>query len=155
MAGTPRANAAADTLGAAAAQTGRYFGTAISASKLGDPVYTAIAGREFTMVTPENEMKLDATEPRQGVFNFGPGDRVYDWAAQNGKQVRGHTLLWHSGQPQWLQNLSGSALRQAMIDHIDGVMAHYKGQIYAWDVVPRRSSRRGTPAPGGTPPRTS
>ncbi|MGW5261051.1 endo-1,4-beta-xylanase [Microbispora sp. NPDC004025] len=135
VAGIPRADAAAGTLGAAAAQTGRYFGTAINTSKLGDPMYTEIAGREFTMVTPENEMKLDATEPRQGVFTFGPGDRVFDWAVQNGKQVRGHTLLWHSGQPQWLQNLSGSALRQAMIDHVNGVMAHYKGKIYAWDVV--------------------
>uniref|UniRef100_UPI000527B3F5 endo-1,4-beta-xylanase n=1 Tax=Streptomyces sp. NRRL F-525 TaxID=1463861 RepID=UPI000527B3F5 len=60
---------------------------------------------------------------------------VYNWAVQNGKQVRGHTLAWHSQQPGWMQNLSGSALRQAMIDHINGVMAHYKGKIVQWDVV--------------------
>ncbi|MFB9629958.1 endo-1,4-beta-xylanase, partial [Nonomuraea helvata] len=56
-----RADAAASTLGAAAAQSGRYFGTAISAGRLGDSQYTTIAGREFSMVTPENEMKMDAT----------------------------------------------------------------------------------------------
>ncbi|MEU6426102.1 endo-1,4-beta-xylanase [Microbispora sp. NPDC046973] len=123
------------TLGTAAARSGRYFGTAINGSKLGDPAYTTIAGREFDMVTPENEMKLDATEPRQGQFVFTSADRIVDWAVQNGKRVRGHTLVWHSGQPQWLQSLSGSALRQAMVDHINGVMAHYKGRIYAWDVV--------------------
>src|SRR3954468_6463550 len=51
----PNADAAASTLGAAAAQSGRYFGTAIAAGRLGDSAYTTIAGREFNMVTPENE----------------------------------------------------------------------------------------------------
>ncbi|MER5728293.1 endo-1,4-beta-xylanase [Streptomyces sp. NPDC002138] len=129
------AHAAGDTLGAAAAQHGRYFGAAIASGRLNDGAYTAIAGREFNSVTPENEMKIDATEPQRGQFNFSAGDRVYNWAVQNGKQVRGHTLAWHSQQPGWMQNLGGSALRQAMTDHINGVMAHYKGKIAQWDVV--------------------
>ncbi|TMR37515.1 1,4-beta-xylanase [Nonomuraea zeae] len=129
------ADAAESTLGAAAAQSGRYFGTAIAAGKLGDSAYTTIANREFNMVTAENEMKIDATEPNRGQFSFTQGDRVYNWAVQNGKRVRGHTLAWHSQQPGWMQSLSGSTLRQAMNDHINGVMAHYKGKIYAWDVV--------------------
>ncbi|MFG2516141.1 endo-1,4-beta-xylanase [Streptomyces sp. NPDC048584] len=131
----PAAHAAESTLGAAAAQSGRYFGTAIASGKLGDSTYTSIAGREFNMVTAENEMKIDATEPQRGQFNFSSADRVYNWAVQNGKQVRGHTLAWHSQQPGWMQSLSGSSLRQAMIDHINGVMAHYKGKIVQWDVV--------------------
>ena len=129
------ANAAASTLGAAAAQSGRYFGTAIAAGKLGDSAYTTIAAREFNMVTPENEMKCDATEPQQSQFNFSAGDQIYNWATQHGMQVRGHTLAWHSQQPGWMQSLSGSALRNAMINHINGVMAHYKGKIAYWDVV--------------------
>ncbi|MGS2646919.1 endo-1,4-beta-xylanase [Streptosporangium sp. LJ11] len=129
------ADAAASTLAAAAQQSGRYFGTAISAGKLGDSAYTTIANREFDMITAENEMKIDATEPQRGRFTFTSGDRIYDWAVQNGKRVRGHTLLWHPGQPAWMQSLSGGSLRQAMIDHINGVMDHYKGKIYAWDVV--------------------
>ncbi|MFB9248692.1 endo-1,4-beta-xylanase, partial [Sphaerisporangium melleum] len=132
---TMPAGAAASTLGAAAAQSGRYFGTAISAGRLGDSQYTTIANREFNMVTAENEMKIDATEPNRGQFNFTAGDRVYNWAVQNGKRVRGHTLAWHGQQPGWMQSLSGSSLRQAMIDHINGVVGHYKGKIYAWDVV--------------------
>ncbi|GLW24999.1 beta-xylanase [Microbispora amethystogenes] len=129
------ADAAASTLGAAAAQSGRYFGTAIASGKLGDSQYTTIANREFNMVTAENEMKIDATEPNRGQFNFSAGDRVYNWAVQNGKRVRGHTLAWYSQQPGWMQSLSGSSLRQAMIDHINGVMSHYKGKIAYWDVV--------------------
>src|SRR3954454_20196781 len=131
----PNANAAATTLGAAAAQSGRYFGTAIAAGRLNDGAYTTIAGREFNMVTPENEMKPDATEPQRGQFNFNSGDQIYTWATQHGMKVRGHTLAWHSQQPSWMQSLSGSSLRQAMIDHINGVMGHYKGKLAYWDVV--------------------
>jgi endo-1,4-beta-xylanase len=50
-------------------------------------------------------------------------------------RVRGHTLAWHAQQPGWMQSLSGSSLRQAMIDHINGVMSHYKGKLAYWDVV--------------------
>jgi len=127
--------AAGSTLGAAAAQSGRYFGTAISSGKLNDSAYTTIANREFSMVTPENEMKIDATEPNQNQFSFTAGDAVYNWATQNGKKVRGHTLAWHSQQPGWMQSLSGTALRSAMINHIQKVMAHYQGKLAYWDVV--------------------
>ena len=131
----PPAQAAESTLGAAAAQSGRYFGVAIAANRLSDSTYATIAAREFNSVTAENEMKIDATEPQRGQFNFSGADRVYNWAVQNGKEVRGHTLAWHSQQPGWMQSLSGSALRQAMVDHINGVMSHYKGKITQWDVV--------------------
>jgi endo-1,4-beta-xylanase len=126
---------AAATLGASAAQSGRYFGTAIAAGRLSNSQYTTIANAEFNMVTPENEMKMDATEPQQNVFNFNAGDQVYNWAVSHGKQVRGHTLAWHAQQPSWMQSLSGSALRSAMINHINGVMAHYRGKLAYWDVV--------------------
>ena len=131
----PGADAAASTLGAAAAQSGRYFGTAIAAGRLGDSAYTTIAAREFTMVTPENEMKPDATEPSQNQFTFSAGDQVYNWAISHGAQVRGHTLAWHSQQPGWMQSMGGSALRSAMINHIQKVMAHYQGKLAYWDVV--------------------
>ncbi|MET8149947.1 endo-1,4-beta-xylanase [Actinoplanes sp. NPDC049668] len=144
----PEANAAASTLGAAAAQSGRYFGTAIAAGRLGDSTYTTVAGREFNMITAENEMKPDATQPQRGQFTFNSGDQIYNWATQRGLKVRGHTLAWHAQQPGWMQSLSGSNLRQAMIDHINGVMAHYKGKLAAWDVVNEAfnedGSRRGS-----------
>jgi endo-1,4-beta-xylanase len=131
----PNANAAESTLGAAAAQSGRYFGTAIAASRLSNSQYSTIAAREFNMITAENEMKPDALQPQRGNFQFGSGDQIYNWATQRGMRVRGHTLAWHAQQPGWMQQLGGSNLRQAMIEHINGVLAHYKGKIYAWDVV--------------------
>ncbi|MFD2026003.1 endo-1,4-beta-xylanase [Promicromonospora aerolata] len=129
------AQAAGSTLQAAASESGRYFGTAIAGHKLSDSQYTTIANREFNMVTAENEMKLDATEPNQNQFNFSAGDQIVSWARSNGKQVRGHTLAWHSQQPGWMQNMSGSALRNAMLNHVTQVATHYRGQIHSWDVV--------------------
>ncbi|MFI6074081.1 endo-1,4-beta-xylanase [Actinoplanes sp. NPDC051343] len=126
---------AASTLGASAAQSGRYFGTAVAAGKLGDSTYTGILTREFNMITPENEMKWDATEPSQGRFTYTNGDRIVTQAQSNGSRVRGHNLLWHAQQPSWVAGLSGSALRSAMINHVTQVASHYKGKIYAWDVV--------------------
>jgi endo-1,4-beta-xylanase len=126
---------AATTLGASAAQTGRYFGAAIAAGRLGDATYTGILTREFNAVTPENEMKWDATEPSQGRFTYTNGDRILNQGLSNGSKVRGHALLWHAQQPGWAQSLSGSALRTAAINHVTQVATHYKGKIYAWDVV--------------------
>ncbi|MEU4243638.1 endo-1,4-beta-xylanase [Actinoplanes sp. NPDC026619] len=126
---------AATTLGASAAQSGRYFGAAIAAGRLSDGTYTGILNREFNAVTPENEMKWDATEPSQGSFSYGNGDRILNQGISMGAKVRGHALLWHAQQPGWAQSLAGSALRNAAINHVTQVATHYKGKIYAWDVV--------------------
>ena len=134
MAAAP-AQAAESTLGAAAAQSGRYFGAAVPVGRLSESAYTTILNREFNMITAENEMKMDATEPSQNQFNFTRGDQIANWAIQNGKQVRGHTLAWHAQQPGWMQSMEGSALRNALLNHVTQVATHYRGKIHSWDVV--------------------
>jgi endo-1,4-beta-xylanase len=131
---SPTANAAT-TLGAAAAEKGRYFGTAVSLNRLSDSTYSSILNREFNSVTAENEMKIDALEPQQNQFNFTTADRLITRANEMGAKVRGHTLAWHSQQPEWMRNMSGTPLRNAMKNHITQVMTHYKGKIDSWDVV--------------------
>jgi len=126
---------AATTLGASAAERGRYFGAAVAANKLSDSQYTTILNREFNSVTPENEMKIDATEPSQNNFNYTAADQIVSYARSRGMQVRGHTLAWHSQQPGWMQNMSGTALRNAMLNHVTQVATHFRGQVVAWDVV--------------------
>ncbi|MEU8235620.1 endo-1,4-beta-xylanase [Actinoplanes sp. NPDC048967] len=132
------------TLKAAAERSGRYFGAAMGRDRLSDNGFLTIANREFDMMTAVNEMKPDATEPNRGQFSFAAGDAIYNWAVQHGMRVRGHTLAWHAQQPRFWGSLSGSALRTAMIDHINGVMAHYKGKLYAWDVVNEAFAENGS-----------
>jgi len=127
---------AATTLGASAAERGgRYFGAAVAGNKLSQTAYTNILNAEFNSLTPENEMKIDATEPNQNQFSYGAADQIVNHGRSRGWKVRGHTLAWHSQQPGWMQNLSGTALRNAMLNHVTQVATHYRGQLYAWDVV--------------------
>ncbi|MDH2425324.1 endo-1,4-beta-xylanase [Sphaerisporangium sp. TRM90804] len=127
---------AASTLGASAAQTGRYFGAAVAAHHLDEPAYVATLDREFNSVTPENEMKWDATEPVRGSFRYAAADQIVAHARGQGMLVRGHTLVWHSQLPSWVRGLSTAAdVRTAMTGHINALMSHWRGQIHSWNVV--------------------
>ncbi|GGP77082.1 endo-1,4-beta-xylanase [Streptomyces melanogenes] len=132
LAGTTQA---AGTLGAAAAEQGRYFGAAVATNHLGETPYASTLDTEFSSVTPENEMKWDATEPTRGTFTFGSADQIVNHAQSRGMKVRGHTLVWYSQLPGWVGNLGATDLRSAMNNHITQVMRHYQGRIHSWDVA--------------------
>ncbi|TDC65407.1 endo-1,4-beta-xylanase [Streptomyces hainanensis] len=131
----PSTASAASTLGASAAERGRYFGTAVAANHLGEAAYANTLNAEFNSVTPENEMKWDATEPNRNSFTFGNADQIVNHARSRGMRVRGHTLVWHSQLPGWVNSLGASDLRAAMTNHINQLMGRYRGQIHSWDVV--------------------
>lgn len=67
----------------------------------------------------------------------GAADAIVDFAERNGQDVRGHTLLWHSQNPDWLEegDFSDAELRAILRDHITTVVGRYAGQIQQWDVA--------------------
>ena len=54
-------------------------------------------------------------------------------------KTRGHNLCWEVYNPDWLTTLAQTATPAQMSailqDHITTVVSHYKGQVFAWDVV--------------------
>jgi endo-1,4-beta-xylanase len=127
--------AAGSTLKAAAEAQGRYFGTEVTGSMPSNPTIANLAGRQFDMVTPGNEMKWDTTEPSPGSFNFRPGDTIVSFAQSHGMRVRCHNLVWDGQLPSWVSSLPLSQVQSAMDTHITAEASHYAGKCYAWDVV--------------------
>jgi endo-1,4-beta-xylanase len=129
------ATAAGSTLRAAAEAQGKYFGTEVTGNMTSNSTITNLAGQQFDMVTPGNEMKWDTTEPSNGTFNFGPGDQIVSFAQAHNMRVRGHNLVWQSQLPSWVSSLPLNQVQSAMETHITTEVNHYKGQVYSWDVV--------------------
>ncbi|MCW6008460.1 endo-1,4-beta-xylanase [Micromonospora sp. CPCC 205371] len=105
-----------------------------------------LIAKHFNSLTPGNTMKWDATEPREGEFNFDDADIVVATAEANGATVRGHTLIWHQQTPAWVfQRPDGTPLTDSAEDkalllsridsHIRQVAGRYAGKISAWDVA--------------------
>ncbi|GIH29818.1 hypothetical protein Aph01nite_81280 [Acrocarpospora phusangensis] len=135
---------AADTLGDHAEARGRYFGSAVDNPSLSDAPYMAILRGEFGQITPKNSMKWDTTQPSRNQFLFTRGDAIVDVAQQSGQLVRGHTLVWHSQLPAWVQSVPASQLLDTMRAHITAVAGHYAGDVVAWDVVNEPFNEDGT-----------
>ena len=124
-----------DTLRAAAAEAQRFIGAAAATWFFENPEYPRVLAREFDSLTPENEMKWYAIEPEAGRFTFEGGDKLVAFAEEHGMRLRGHTLVWHSQLAPWVKDLTGDALRAAMLRHVTETAKHYSGHVKQWDVV--------------------
>jgi endo-1,4-beta-xylanase len=121
---------------------GDYFfmGVAIPPSFIDYPKKVNMIKRHFNSVTAENEMKWSNLQPTEGTFTFTNADKIVAFAESNGMKVRGHCLCWHNQVPSWifkdgLATASRELVLQRLRTHITTVMTHFKGKVYAWDVV--------------------
>src|SRR5438067_5627906 len=125
----------ASTLRSLAEAKSKYIGIELTGNMVNNSTITSLAGTQFDMVTHGNEMKWDTTEPSNGNYNFGPGDTIASFAQSHDMRVRGHNLVWHSQLPGWVNGLPRNQVQGAMEAHITTEVNHYKGKIYAWDVI--------------------
>ena len=98
-------------------------------------------GGNFGIITPENAMKWQFTEPQPGVYDFHEADALVNLALKNGLQVHGHNLVFSEALPAWVQNLPTGTQEQddyvqkVMVDHITALVSHFRGRVNEWDVV--------------------
>ncbi|HSS96123.1 MAG TPA: endo-1,4-beta-xylanase, partial [Terriglobales bacterium] len=120
-------------------------GAAADSGFLSESQYAAILGSEFSQLEPENEMKFGLIHPRPdsdpNPYDFSGADALVSFAQAHNMVVRGHTMVWHNQVPDWLTNgISGGTINSTQLstilqNHIQTVMTHYSGKVYAWDVV--------------------
>jgi endo-1,4-beta-xylanase len=123
-----------------AAGVGLRFGSALIPQDIETPSYAAIAGSQFSVVTPGNGMKWQIVEPTQGVYDWSQADELVSFAHANRQLIRGHTLTWHNQLPDWLTtgvangSISSAQLRALLQNHITVEVSRYRGRIWQWDV---------------------
>jgi len=104
------------------------------------PEELALITEQFSVVTPENCMKPESIQPREGEFTFAQADALLAFAEAHGKRATGHCLVWHQQCPEWFfrdgDGPAGRALvLQRMRAHIHTLVGRYRGRIFGWDVV--------------------
>lgn len=101
--------------------------------------------KQFNAVTPENIMKAEVIHPQWDVYNFGPADKLVEFAAANNIKVNGHTLVWHSQLSPFAYRIQDvDSFRTYFRDHIAAVAGRYKGKLASWDVVNEALNEDGT-----------
>ncbi len=129
--------AAAQPLRQLAEQRKIRIGAAVSPSALAEAAYAETLAREFNQVEPENATKFGPIHPQPDSYNFGPADAVVTFGLEHKMAARGHTLVWHNQNPAWVTHdpRTPEELSRILRQHIETVVGHFAGKIYAWDVV--------------------
>lgn len=113
---------------------------------LTNPIYNAIALKQFNSFTPENIFKPGYLHPALNEFNWADADTLVAICTKNNARIHGHTLIWHQQLPDWINDFQGTAEEwdQLMKTHIQTVMQHFKGKVAGWDVVNEAFNEDGT-----------
>lgn len=128
------ARQAAESIHDAFVAAGKQFlGTATDQGLLQRGTNAAIIQANFGQVTAENSMKWQSLENTRGTYTWSGADFLADWATENNKLIRGHTLIWHSQLPAWVEAITDAAeLTEVIQNHVSTVMGRYRGRIAQW-----------------------
>jgi endo-1,4-beta-xylanase len=119
-----------------ASQRGIVFGCAANSFQLRDADFAAVLAREAGILVPEYEMKRGVIEAARGSYDFSGVDALLGFARKHDMALRGHPLVWHKRNPDWLEAAVASERNPKLVtDYIANVTRHYKGHVNSWDVV--------------------
>src|ERR1043165_9565448 len=139
--GTGQPTGDTSSLRSIAASKGRLIGSAIDRgfrySGSDGATFRSNFAREFSVLTPENDMKFERIHPGRDVYRFEPADSLVTFADANGMKVRGHNLVWDQQLSSWLTSGSWTPdeARTLLVEHVTKVVSHYRGRVLEWDVV--------------------
>ncbi len=124
------------TLRAAAARTGRRVGVAVAWEPLHrEPAYARLVATEFSLVTPENELKWAPIEGAPGQPDDRRWQEIRAASRAAGQELRGHTLIWDEALPAWAVVLPDGDLAHHQDAHLRRLVQQAKNDVRTWDVV--------------------
>ena len=132
---------AADSLDTLARAKGLRFGSEAGVEELTDARYRAIVLAECGVIVPGNELKWEATQPREHQFAFFQGDWIAAFAHRHALLLRGHNLLSLRSMtvPYWVTRYHFGAdgrknAERILTKHFTVECKRYP-QIRSWDVI--------------------
>ncbi len=136
------------------------FGSAAPQQAFRDAGFQKLMIGQFSILTPENELKPDAVldvtaskrlakeDDTAVAVHFSAAQPLLDFAQKNGIKVHGHVLVWHSQTPEAFFHtgydtnaplVSREVMLARLDNYIKEVMAYmdtnYPGVVVSWDVV--------------------
>lgn len=118
------------------------IGVGVSHRVLENPDDAALIRQNFGILTPENCMKPQGIQPREGEWNFAPTDQFMDFVRANELEAVGHCLVWAKDDRthQWMKVEKGKPVpRETLLKrietHVDTVTKRYASAVTMWDVV--------------------
>ena len=142
---------------------GRFdFGSAAPKAVFSNPTWMNLIKEQFSILTPENEMKPDSVLDVAGskkllqesgdetavAVHFDAAKALLKFAQSNGIKVHGHVLIWHSQTPEAFFHegydpkkpyVTREVMLGRMENYIKGVFEYldenYPGVVVSWDVL--------------------
>jgi endo-1,4-beta-xylanase len=112
---------------------------------LADPLYSPVYVEHVGQITPENDAKMEVTQPTQATWDFAGMDATVAFAAANGMLVEGTPLIWAAQLPTWFFDYDLDGLQVPVEDvgpilqnRIETLVSRYDyvgSPVYGWVVL--------------------
>jgi endo-1,4-beta-xylanase len=112
------------------------FGTVINRNHMDNATYKQFIADNFEWGVMENAAKWRQNQWSPGPPDYTDADEIVAFCRENDILLRGHCITWANPirVPDWVVPLEPKALRTAVEERIDDVVAHFEDDFLHWDV---------------------